>query len=557
MKRIHKYLLAIFSGILFVLGFPEFNLSILSWFALVPILLAIRNSDWKESLWLGFVTGIIYFGGIMYWIMILVPFSTIFWVTLGYLVLSLYLACYVFLWTVSVNFISGNWLKRLDTGSFEYKLAYIFLVALSWTGLEVLRGYIVSGLPWASLGYTQWANIPIIQIASIFGVYGVTFIIALINASIAVFIGDIRNWRSSLKSMVFSIGIFVVCLIYGLIVLSNSLVGEKIKVALIPGNIKQKDKMASWGDKSGWIFDKYIDITYKAIDKKPDLIVWPETAVPQLMFPESQEYDKIKFLLSRWNTYMLMGAISYELTYPGYKVYNSAFVLDPKGGIIDKYDKIHLVPISESFPFKQYLPEKIRSLVVGISDFDSGDMYTVFSTPFANIGVPICFESVFPQISRQFIYSGANVIGIITNDSWFIGTFAAEQHFSMAPFRAVENRTSVFRCANYGISCIIDPYGRVIQKLDPKDNEDGYLVGDVGIYQSGTFYTKYGDYLPWTCLVVLVFFIFQTWWLDYRKYMKKQGDLYANRDTLRSSGSKRKSDGSRRSSLTSPTKKKK
>ncbi|MGB9596155.1 MAG: apolipoprotein N-acyltransferase, partial [Candidatus Poribacteria bacterium] len=435
-----------------------------------PILFAIKDSNWKESLWLGFVTGIIYFGGVMYWIMILVPFSTVFWVTLGYLVLSLYLACYVFLWTVSVNFISGHWLKRLNIRSFEYKLAYIFLVALSWTGLEVLRGYIVSGLPWAGLGYTQWSNILIIQIASTFGAYGVTFVIVLINASIAVFVNDIRSWKSSLKSIIIPAGILVTCLIYGWIVSSHPLESKKIKVALIPGNIKQKDKMNSWGDKSGWIFDKYIDITYKAIDEKPDLIVWPETAVPQLMFPESEEYDKIKFLLSRWSTYMLMGAISYERIRSGYKIYNSAFLLDPKGKIIDKYDKIHLVPISESFPFKQYLPEKIKNLVVGISDFDSGNMYTVFSTPYANIGVPICFESVFPQISRQFIVSGANVIGIITNDSWFIGTSAAEQHFSMAPFRAVENRTSVFRCANYGISCIIDPYGRVTQKLDPKNH---------------------------------------------------------------------------------------
>jgi hypothetical protein len=97
----------------------------------------------------------------------------------------------------------------------------------------------------------------------------------------------------------------------------------------------------------------------------------------------------------------------------------------------------------------------------------------------------------------------------------------------------------------------------VTQKLDPEGNEDGYLTGNVGIYQTGTFYTRHGDYLPWMCLVVLLFFIAQTWWYDYRKYMKKQGDSDANRDTLRNSRSKRKSDGSRRSSLTSPTRKKK
>jgi apolipoprotein N-acyltransferase len=549
--------LAIFSGILLVLGFPKFNLSILSWFALVPILFAIRNSDLKESFRLGFVTGVVYFGGIMNWLLILSPFSTVFWVTLGYVFLSAYLACYVFLWTVSISFISQHWLKKLDTGSIAYKLAYIFLIALSWTGLEVLRGYVITGLPWASLAYTQWANIPVIQIASIVGMYGVTFLVVLVNGVIAISINDIRSWKSSLKSAIIPAGILIICLIYGFIVPNNSLEGKKIKIAMVPGNIKQKDKMSSWGDKSGWIFDKYIDTTYKIIDEKPDLIVWPETAVPQIMFPESAEYERIKSLLSRWKTHFLLGAISYELTNPGWKIYNSAFLLKPNGDIIDKYDKIHLVPISESFPFKKYLPEKIKAMVVGVSDFDRGNRYTVFSSPLANIGIPICFESVFPQISRKFVNDGANLIGIITNDSWFIGTFAAEQHFSMAPFRAVENRTSVFHCANYGISGIIDPYGRITQRLDPEKNEDGYIVGDVGIYQAGTFYTKHGDYLPWTCLAVLLFFIVQTWWFDYRKHKKKQGDSDANRDTLRHSGNKRKSDGGRRASLTSPTKKKK
>lgn len=564
-EKIYKYLLAIFSGILLVLGFPKFNLSILSWFALVPILFAVRNSDWKESFRLGFVTGMVYFGGIMNWLLILIPFSTVFWVTLGYVLLSAYLACYVFLWTVSVSFISRHWLKKLDTDSIAYKLAYVFLIALSWTGLEVLRGYVITGLPWASLGYTQWANIPVIQIASIVGMYGVTFLIVLVNGAIAVAINDIRSWRSSLKSAIIPAGILIICLIYGFIVPNNPLEGKKIKIALVPGNIKQKDKMSSWGDKSGWIFDKYIDITDKAMNEKPDLIVWPETAVPQLMFPKSTEYERIKSLLSRWKTHFLLGAISYELTdeltdeltNPVWKIYNSVFLLKPNGDIIDKYDKIHLVPVSESFPFKKYLPEKIKAMVVGVSDFDSGSRYTVFSSPLANIGIPICFESVFPQITRKFINGGANVIGIITNDSWFIGTFAADQHFSMAPFRAVENRTSVFRCANYGISCIIDPYGRIKQRLDPEKNEDGYIVGDVGIYQTGTFYTKHGDYLPWTCLAVLLFFIIQTWWYDYRKHKKKQGESDANRDTLRHSGNKRKSDGGRRASLTSPTKKKK
>lgn len=554
-RKFYKYILAGLSGILLVAGFPEINLWSLSWFALVPLLVAIHKATWKESLWLGFVTGCVYFLGIMNWLMILAPFSTIYWVTLGYVALSAYLACYVFLFTVSVNLITSYWKRHYPEESSTQKLAYILLVAIAWTGSEVLRSYIISGLPWASLGYTQWHILPVIQIASVAGMYAVTFLIALINGMVAVFVIDISKWKSSLKSAIIPLGILIVCLVYGWVSLSSSTDVKKIKIGLVPGNIKQKDKMDSWGDKAGWIFDKYIQDTQLIAEEKPDLLVWPETAVPQFIFPKSEERERLTFLLSRWNAYMLMGALSYEQD-PDWKVYNSAFMINPKGEVIDKYDKIHLVPVSESFPFKSFLPKKWQSYVTGTSDFDRGSRYTIFNSPLANIGVPICFESVFPQISRKFVQDGANLIGIITNDSWFIGTFAAQQHFSMAPFRAVENRVAVFRCANYGISCIIDPYGRVTQKIEP-DKGENYLVGDVGIYPAGTFYTRHGNYFPWTCLAVLLFFIVQQWWYNYIKFVTKRGDSNARRDTLRNSGSKKQDYGSRRSSLTSKTKKKK
>lgn len=548
---VKKYILAGLSGVLLVLGFPEFNFWSLSWVALVPLLIAIHGSSWKQTLWLGFVAGGIYFGGIMCWLMILTPFSTVFWVTLGYVVLSAYLACYVFLFTVSINYITNHW---KETGS--QKLFYILLVALVWTGLEAIRGYVVSGLPWASLGYSQWKILPVIQIASFVGMYGVSFLIGMVNGIIAIFLIDMHDWKDCIKSAIIPTAILLASLIYGIISLNQPADTQKIKIGLVPGNIKQKDKMDSWGDKSDWIFDKYIQTTQRTADEKPDLIVWPETAVPQFIFPESEELNRIRFLLSRWNSYMLMGAISYEQAYPDWKVFNSVFMLTPKGEIIDKYDKIHLVPISEQFPFKRYLPKKLQKLVTGVSDFDSGNRYTVFNSSLGNIGIPICFESVFPDISRKFINDGANLIGIITNDSWFVGTFAAQQHFSMAPFRAIENRVSVFRCANYGVSCIIDPYGRITEKLEPETDRE-YLVGDVGIHQAGTFYTKHGDYFAWACLATLVILIIQVWWFDYRKFMKIQGGSNAKRATLSDSGNTNQSHGSRRSSLTSQANKKK
>jgi apolipoprotein N-acyltransferase len=187
------------------------------------------------------------------------------------------------------------------------------------------------------------------------------------------------------------------------------------------------------------------------------------------------------------------------------------FLLSPAGEEIDRYYKIHLVPVSEYFPLKRYLPASWQKLVTGISDWNMGSRYTIFSAPPAKFGVVICFESVFPELFRKFVAKGVNLMGIITNDAWFRGTYAPEQHYSMAPFRAVENRVAVFRCANYGISCIIDPWGRVSQKLEP-DSDESYLVGEVYLRQGGTFYTRHGDYLPWACLAMALFLAFQTWW---------------------------------------------
>jgi len=545
-NKIVKYLFAALSGIMIVLSFPEFNLSGLAWFALVPLLVAINGCGWKESLRLGFVTGIIYFFGVMNWLMVLTPYSTVFWVALGYIVLSLYLSTYVFIFAVAINMIIKYWNKR----SMIYHLSYGLLVAITWTGLEILRGYVASGLPWAGLAYTQWNAPPVIQISSIFGSYGVTFLIALVNGAIASFVIDIKSWRYSLKALSIAIGILMACLTYGWVRLSIPVQGEEMKVAMVPGNIRQDEKMTSWGEKSGWIFEKYIEETKSVIKERPDLIVWPETAVPKFIFPESPEKEKLYSLIQSWKSYFLMGVISAEPDTPNWKIYNSVFLFSPKAEEIDRYHKMHLVPVSETFPLKRYLPKKLHDYVVGVSDFDSGSRYTVFSMPIARIGVPICFESVFPQISRRFVREGANVICMVTN-AWFVGTHAAEQHFSMAPFRAVENGKSIFRCANYGVSCIIDLHGRVIKKLTPESDEK-YLAGNVTLHPEGTFYSKHGDYLPWTCLAVVLFFIFQAWY-----YERKKGVSNVSRSSLRGRGIKDSHNRGRRSSLTSQTKKRK
>lgn len=502
-----RYILAGLSGILMVLVFPGFNMSYLAWVALVPLLVSIYDANWKQSLKLGFLSGIIYLVGTLNWFLILYPFSSWFWVTLGFVALMLYLSTYIFIFTVSVNFITRCWI--LDAGYWR-RLAYSFLVAVVWTAMEILKGHVVTGLPWVDLAHSQWNKPPIIQISSITGMYGVTFLIALINGAIANFLVDIRRWRESLKAAIVPIALLIISVVYGLAALSGTYQGEKIKIALIPGNIDQMQKLKSWKDPD-WIFEKYKDISERAAAEKPDLMVWPETSVPEYIFRWGETPAMLMFLMKKWDTHLLMGIPHLEVYPDVMKTYNSAFLLSPNGEEVDRYYKIHLVPVSEYFPMKRYLPEAWQEKVKGVSDWDRGSRYTIFNTPKAKFGCVICFESIFPEISRKFVNMGADLMGIITNDSWFKGTYAPEQHYSIAPFRAIENRVPVFRCANGGISCIIDPWGRIISKIKP-DSDESYLLGELNLRSGGSFYTRFGDYLPWACLAITVLLIFYTWW---------------------------------------------
>ncbi|MBD3180758.1 apolipoprotein N-acyltransferase [Candidatus Poribacteria bacterium] len=516
---VKRYLQAALSGVLLILAFPGINLSSLAWVALVPLLVAVYDANWKQSLISGLISGFVYFVGTLNWFMALGPFSSIFWVVLGLLVLSLYVSCYVIIFAGTINYINRFWInfKRNGMGVFQ-RITYILFAAAVWTGMEILRGHVATGFPWVALCHTQWRNLPILQLCSVTGMYGITFLIVSINAAFALFVIDIRTWKLSAKAALVPLVFLILSLIYAGFALNQSPTDEKIKIALIPGNIRQKDKIMSWG-RADWIFNRYARITNRAAKENPDLIVWPETSVPRYTFSAGFVPLEVKTLVKNWGAYFLIGS-PHKVWEGRRKTYNGAFLLSPDGEIMDLYYKMHLVPVSEYFPMKEFLPEKIQRMVVGVSDWDAGSKYTIFSMPPAKFGLSICFESIFPGISRKFASKGTNLAGIITNDAWFEGTYAPEQHLSMAPFRAVENNTSVFRCANNGISCIIDPWGRIGNVLEP-NADDEYTFGEAMLHPGGTIYTRLGDYFPWACLAIVVFLVFNIWWYR-RKYYSEE-----------------------------------
>jgi apolipoprotein N-acyltransferase len=233
----------------------------------------------------------------------------------------------------------------------------------------------------------------------------------------------------------------------------------------------------------------------KVAEEKPDLIIWPETATP-FFFQQAVEYQPIVLdIPKKTNAFLLFGSPSFKLERGKVSHYNSAYMVAPSRELIGRYDKIHLVPYGEYVPLGEILP--LGSLGEGIGNFKSGKVIYNFSLPQGRFGVLICFEIIFPDLCRRFVKKGADFLVTITNDAWFGRTSAAYQHFSIAVFRAVENRVFIARAANTGITGFIDPKGKILKKGEIFTEEA--MIDTIRLSKAKTFYTLYGDVFAWIC----------------------------------------------------------
>ena len=527
-KHHQSWILAGISGILLILSFPSFNLYALGWIGLIPLLIALQSTaTWKSAFLHGYFTGAIFFLGLVYWIILLYPFANIFLTTFAWLLLAAYLALYF-----------GIFSALLHGFPWRSGLPFIFIVTAIWTGLEWVCSWFLTGFPWGSMGYTQWNNLPAIQIASFTGVHGVSFIVVLLNATIADIICPYSTQKdqpdvpetsaTASKKKSFSrfthhasrptfhvshllpIVITIACLVYGSNVLKPIDTTSGIKIALAPGNVPQTEK---WDPTYlPQIFERYMNLIKAADAEEPELIVLPETALHGRVFIfEGNVYlAKLKQILREQQIHLLTGT---HTALDG-KMYNTVFLLSPASEKLGSYSKIHLVPFGEYVPITRHLPNFIQ-LSTGFEPGKSIDLFPIPHTDNSQMGVVICFESVFPDLFRKFVKKGASVMGILTNDAWFDGTACPEQHLAMTPFRAVENRVAVFRCANGGISCIIDGFGRIVAPPIQASDTENFLIERIPLIDhGGTVYTRYGDWFPILCFLVSVLLIIyhhRTW----------------------------------------------
>ncbi len=484
-----SYLPAVLSGVLLALSFPKPGMSLLAWVAFVPLLWAVVGATPRQSFQLGFISGIVAYTGIVYWLTIVMnsygnlPMPVSAFMTL---VMAAYLALYPATAMLLVR--SGE----------KFGIATAVSFPVVFTGLEYLRAYALTGFPWASLGYSQYRTLPLIQIADITGVYGVSFLIVLVNVALYGIIrllvrGD--RIAGALKPAAVALGLVIVTLWYGFDRLTTPETGLPMKIALIQGNISQDVKWnPAFQEETVAIYER---LTRSVISFAPELVVWPESATPFFFQSEAAYAERVRRLARDLNTALVFGSPAYKKELGDIRYLNSAFLITPTGEVAGRSDKIHLVPFGEYVPLKRLLPF-VNKLVVGIGDFAPGEFVKPLDIGKSKIGVLICFEGIFPELSRAYVNEGARLLVNISNDAWYKRSSAPYQHLSMTVFRAVENRVPLIRATNTGISAIIDSKGH-FNGMTTLFNEAA-LTGEVRSGTGGTVYDRFGDLFARICI---------------------------------------------------------
>jgi len=481
-KIMKKIFLCVLSAILIILSYPTTSFWPLAWISLVPLFLAIQNEKPLKSFLYGIITGLVAYCGILYW---LVPtFSSagepkIIGI-LVLLILSFYLALYYGIFCLFFSILNSK---------------FSILNSFLWVSLEFIRTHLFTGFPWALLGYSQWHNLPIIQISEFTGIYGISFLIILVNLTIT---NLINKRERNLKIATTNFLLVLICLVFGFYKFKNIGILEHRNIrtiSILQGNIDQYKK---WDEKyEQEILDTYTKLATRPSSIIPDLIVWPESSVPGFLKNDKKIYDWISDIARKTGTQHLVASNDYK----NGKFYNSAFLVSSDGKITGEYSKNHLVPFGEYMPLRNFLSKFIK-VVNEIGEFSSDKKYNVLNSSAGKLGVNICFEAIFPNEIRKSVKNGAEIIINLTNDAWYLKTSAPYQHFTMNVFRAVENRRFVVRAANTGVSGFIDPTGRV--KSETKIFETDVLSDKIFALNHITFYTKFGDIFSYLCIIISI-----------------------------------------------------
>jgi len=484
--------LALLSGVLVGLSYPPLHLGILAWFGLIPLIHVLLNVKPRQAIQLAFLASITANFISLYWIGFNsgAGFIPVFASLIGAVIyLGIFWSGFGFL----VSFIESKSSKGL------------FVLPFAWVSMELIRSLGALGFPWVNLGLTQTEYLPLIQIADITGSYGISFWIMLIN--IGFYLSIIS--KNKLKYLVITSIMFLLVLSFGLIriITIEDVTTDSVSIAITQPNINPDEK---WEPESREeIFTLMHGFLDSALNLNPDLVMWPESAVPAYLRLSSHRRRPIINKLEKYNIPLLSGTVD-RIIDNREKIYHNSTIFIKPDGTIKMYHKIHLVPFAEYIPLSGKFPS-LKKLNFGQGNFTHGTEYTVFELDSVNFSNIICYESSMPAIVRKLIKNGAQFITIQANDGWLGNSAGPYQHFELARLRAIENRVPIVRCANTGISGVIDPTGIVQYKI-PLD-EKSIIKAEILPAQKLTFYTKYGEIFAILCIIFTIG-IFTTVWLN-------------------------------------------
>lgn len=472
-------------GLALTLAFPATDWEALAWIALVPLLVTALDQPPRLAFFWGWLWSATFFVTLLRWLgYTFVTYSAIPWPITWVPILALAGYCGLYPALVAAGV---SWVARRAGPGRALAAAPFFWVAGEW-----VRGHLMGGFPWGALGYSQYRTLPVIQIAELGGVDAVTLLVVIVNAAVA---GALRLApRAAVAGLALAALTVAGALGFGFARLGAAPARGEVKVSIMQPSIEEPEK---WDQRyTDETLRIYFALTTAAVAEGPDLLVWPETAAPTILRHDPQLVGALADLSRRSGVPLLVGSVDADGTPPKYR--NTAFLLTGRG-IINRYDKMHLVPFGEYVPLAGVIGF-VRSWAAFISELEAGSRPVVFEGAQAPFGVVICYEGIFPDLVREFVKGGARFVVNMTNDGWFGRTSGPLQHLAMYPFRAVEHRTAVVRAANTGVSAVVQPDGRIGGSLALF--ERGILRGLVPLRQHETLYTRFGDWLAYLALAV-------------------------------------------------------
>lgn len=485
-----------FSGALLILCFPRSEFALLAWVALVPLLYHVTRVGPRRAMLAGAMMGLVFHLGNLYWVsQVMVQYGGGISRPTSVAIL-LALVAYLSLYSAAFGGLAAGACARGGAAS-------LFVTPLIWVGLEFFRQYPFGGFPWCLLGYSQVSFLPIAQIASLVGVYGLSFLIVLVNALIAYLLSQPSRKQAAVSTVPVVLLLFAT-IAFGHRELATTLAPPSFPVAAVQGNVLQEHKWdPEW---AAGIFATHLELSTQATEAGARLVVWPESSIPFYFDGSPAASDRMRDFVRDKDVFLLFGSDDYE-TVPesadNYRAFNGVKLLAPDGEILLRYHKIYLVPFGEFVPLRSLLTFA-QPLVQSVSNFSPGREVVVGEVDGEKIGAFVCYEAIYSSLARQFVDQGAGLLVNVTNDAWFGRSAAPYQHLSMATLRAIETRRYLVRAANTGISALVDPYGRILKSGRLFVPE--VIAGNVDFRNDRTFYVRYGYLLPRSMGVVTLVF---------------------------------------------------